>query len=135
MKRAQVSMEYLFIVGFAFVLLIPVIILYFTQSAGIEDEVIGAQAQKVVDELVAAIDTVHYLGPPSKQTLKLRFPKRVLDVTIQDQTIIFTMQGPGGTYDLASSAATNITGEIGTFSGVHIITVEALDDSVSVTEN
>ena len=134
-KRAQIAFEYLFIVGFAFILLIPVIILYFSQSVGIEDEVIGAQGQKVMNELVAAIDSVHFLGPPSKRTLKLRFPKRIDAVNIQDNILVFVIQGPGGTYDLTGVAAANITGTIGTFSGVHIITVTALDNSVNVSEN
>jgi len=134
-RKAQIAFEYLFIVGFAFILLIPIILLFYSQQAGIEDEVVGAQAQKVMDELVSAIDTVYYLGPPSKQTLKLRFPNGVNSVTIQDNVLVFVVQGTSGKYDLVGTADSNITGTIGTFSGVHVITVTALDTSVNVSEN
>jgi len=133
--KAQVALEYLFIVGFSFVLLVPVIVLFYTQQASLEDEVVGAQARKVMDELVAGIDTVYYLGPPSKQTLKLRFPEGVTAVTIQDNVIIFDIQTASTEYELPGYAAANITGTIEPFSGVHVLTVTALENSVNVTEN
>jgi len=116
------------------VLLVPVILLFYSQQAGIGDEVAGAQAQKVMDELISAIDTVYNLGPPSKQTLKLRFPPGIMSTSIQNNTFILVVQGSTGEYDLVGTAATNITGVVGTFSGVHILTVTALDTSVNVSE-
>ena len=134
-KRAQVAFEYLFIVAFAFILLTPVIILFYTQQGTVEDEVIGAQAQKVMDELVAAVDTVYYLGPPSKQTLKLRCPKQITSVTLQDDIITFFIQGPGGVYELTGFPAANVTGEIRAYSGVHVLSVQAQGTKVNITEN
>ncbi len=130
------AIEYVFVVAFAFVLLAPLIYVFYTESATLEDEVAAAQAKKVMDELVGAIDTVYYLGPPSRQTLSLYFPKRLTGITIQEDIITFTLESAaGGPYELAGYASTNITGSIGVYSGVHSLTLVAAEDSVVITEN
>lgn len=133
--KAQISLEYLLIVGFAFILLTPAIILFYTQQGSIEAEVSGAQAQKVMDELIASIDTVYLLGPPTKQTLTLRFPSGIQTTNIEANEIVFFIQGAGDPYELVGTAATNITGTISTHRGVHVLTITALENSVNITEN
>ena len=129
-------MEYLFVVGFAFLLTIPLIMVFYSQSASLEDEVIAAQAKKVVNELVSTIDTMYYLGPPSKQTIRLHFPKKIESITIQDSAVTFRIGSSiGGAYELTGYAATNITGTLEIFNGVHVITAVALTDSVNLTDN
>lgn len=127
-------MEYLFVVGFAFALLIPVIILYYTQSATIEDEVIGAQAKQAMDQLVNAIDTVYFLGEPSRQTIKIRFPDRIESVSVSDNVIVMRIQNKNSGYDLTGICAANITGTILNYQGVHVIKLTTTNSGVFVEE-
>lgn len=134
-RKAQVAMEYLFVVGFAFMMLLPLIALFYSQSGTIEEEVVGAQAEKIMSELISAIDTVYYLGYPSKQTLRLRFPEHIESITILGDTLVFTIDSPSGTYEMTALAAANLTGSLETFAGPHIITIATTQTGVSLTEN
>jgi len=126
-------MEYLLVVAFAFLLLVPIILISMTQSGRFQNDVTASQIQKVGEELRDAIDTVYYSGPPTKRTLKLFFPHGIKTITYDEEAIIFTMMGFGGNYEYVLTTATNLTGELRTFKGVHTIIIEALDDEVNVT--
>ena len=123
------------VVGFSFLIMIPIIILFYSESAHLEDEIIAAQAQRVMNELIDAIDTVYYLGAPSKQTIKLYFPKKIEQVTVHDDAITFRIDSSlGGSYDLTGYAGTNMTGTIDKYSGIHLITVIAGNSSVTIVD-
>ncbi len=128
-------MEYLIITAIAFMLLIPIVLIAYTQSATFADDVAAAQAQKVGQEIVDAAHEVWYAGPPAKTTRTLYFPDHIQSISIAGQSIVFTMGGSGGTYEYAAFAETNLTGSIMPFNGLHTIVVEATDEgSVNITE-
>ena len=139
MKRhathGQVAMEYLFVVGFGFVLLIPVIILFYSQAGVLDTEVTAAQAKKSIDEIVSAVNLVYALGEPSKQTLRVRFPEHVTSVDLLNNTIIMTVQSPPGPYVVTGVAGVNLTGSIDVFAGTHVLEIQALPLQVNITEN
>jgi len=127
-------MEYLFVVGFGFMMLLPIIALFYSQSGSIEDEIILSQADKALEELQSAIDQVYFLGPPSKQTLKVRLPDRVESVTILDNRITMQVQSSSGPRTTAKTTQANITGTIGAYSGNYILTITATPTGVRVAE-
>ncbi len=133
-SRGQTSMEYLLVVAFAFFLLIPIILITMSQSARFSSDVTAAQVQKIGNELLDTINSVYYSGPPTKRTLKLYFPNGINNLAFEQSRIVFTVQGTGTTYEYALYAATNISGTIKPFSGIHTITITAGDTYVNVTE-
>ena len=133
--RGQVSMEYLLIVGFSLLLLIPIILLAYSQSATFTDDVTAAQIQKVGSEITQAVNTVYYAGQPTKKTIQVYFPKNINQINITDSSVVFTVQGQGGSYQYAAFAQSNMTGTIDTFSGIHIITVQAQGSIVTVVDS
>jgi len=134
-RHGQTAMEYLVITAIAFLLLIPIVLIAYTQSSRFSDDVAAAQIQKVGQEIVDAAQQVWYAGPPARTTLTLHFPEHMRAVAITDQAIVFTLSGTGGAYEYAVFSAANLTGEVGTFNGLHTIVVEALSDGrVNVTE-
>ena len=132
--KAQVSMEYLLVVGLGFLLIIPIILIAYTQSSRFSNDVTTAQIQKVGTELVDAINSVYYAGPPTKKTMKLYFPDGINNITIQGDKLIFSVRGRGGTYEYVAFAATNMTGSIEPFDGIHNLVVEASGSVVNVTD-
>jgi len=134
LKRAQAAMEYLFVVGFGFMMLLPIIALFYSQSSTIEDEVILSQADKALEEISSSIDQVYFLGVPSKQTLEIRFPDRVEDVTITDNRITMQVQSSSGLRTTAKTTQANITGTIDAYSGIHVLTITATQTGVHVEE-
>lgn len=133
-RRGQVAIEYLLVVMFAFMMIIPLIAAFYSESARFSDEVTSAQITQVKDALLQAVEEVYYLGPPSKQTVKLRFPEQITSTAVTGDTIIFTVMSSSGTYELAGYAVTNVSGAIGTFDGIHTITVTATDTAVLINE-
>ena len=132
-KKAQSSMEYLFITTFMFLLLLGIMVVAYTQSSSFSNDVAAAQIQKVGNEIVDTANTVYYAGPPTKKTLTLYFPENIRAVVINNQSISFTMQGALGSYDYTVYAVTNMTGAIRTFTGLHVITVTAGNNNVNVS--
>lgn len=133
-RRGQVAIEYLLIVMFAFMMIIPLVITFYSESARFHDEVTSAQITQVKDALLGAVEEVYYLGPPSKQTLTLRFPEQITSTEVTDDTIIFTVMSSSGKYELVGYAVTDVSGTIGTFDGIHTITVTATETNVLINE-
>jgi hypothetical protein len=128
-------MEYLMITGIAFMLLIPIILIAYTQSASFAEDVAAAQVQKIGQEIIDGAHEVWYTGPPAKTTRMLYFPDHIQAITISGQTLAFTMSGTGGSYEYAVFSDANLTGSLGTFNGLHRITIEATEDGpVNITE-
>lgn len=130
----QAAFEYLLITAFGFFLIIPIIIIAFSQSATFSSDVTSAQIQKVGNQIVDGANAVYYSGPPAKRTLKIYFPEGITNVEVANSTIQFTVQGSGGAYQYAVFADTNMTGSIGTFSGIHRITLTAQEEDVLITD-
>jgi len=122
------------IVGFAFLLLLPLVAIFYSKSSMLEDEVVAAQATKAMSELTAAIDTVYYLGPPARETLQLRFPNKIVETRLGNGSIVFVIDATGGIYEYTSFVAANLTGELLPFSGLHRIILTASETSVDVQE-
>jgi uncharacterized protein (UPF0333 family) len=127
-------MEYLLVVAFSFALLAAIAFVALTASSSFGSEVSASQVQKIGNQIVDAADAVYYSGPPAKKTLTLYFPQMIKNVTLSGKNVIFTMQGDGGDYDYSVSSASNLTGDLRTFSGLHNIIIEAGDGAVNITD-
>jgi uncharacterized protein (UPF0333 family) len=133
-RRAQSSMEYLLITAFVFLILAGILVVAYSQTATFTRDVTAAQLQKVGNQITDAANAVYYVGPPAKKTIRLYFPELINSIQISNQSIVFTVQGNGGTYEYAVYASTNMTGSLRTFAGTHVIEIEALDNIVNITD-
>jgi uncharacterized protein (UPF0333 family) len=132
--RAQVSMEFLMVVGFAFMMTAPLIIIFYQQSQNINTEVTSSQLDKVASEVRDAADEVYYLGSPSMKTITIYMPKGVKSITIANNSIKFVVSSPGKDYDLMKWTVANLTGSIRTFEGIHHISAESHDTYVNISD-
>lgn len=133
-RSAQSAMEYLLVVSFAFIILTLILVIAYSESSRFALQVSTAQIQRAGGELVDAINTVYYAGSPTKKTMQLQFPKHLRGVRIENNTIVFEMLGESGVYEYAVEAYSNVTGSIHPNGGLHVLTIEAIDDSVRITE-
>ena len=80
--RAQVSLEYLIIVMFTFVILLPTVyfLSHLSQSAGAS--VTAAQYYRIGNTVLTSALEVRAQGAGSWRTVELSFPESVVDVTI-----------------------------------------------------
>ncbi len=132
MGRGQVSMEFLLIMGVAFVMIIPVLILFLTQSQDMQEDVSAAQIDKLANELVNAADNVYYLGAPSKKTIKAYMPSFVKNINFTSNRIIVNIDTGDRQYSIFKVTAANVSGTLSTDIGLHVIEITAESNGVKI---
>lgn len=135
MNNAQVSVEYMFIMGFAALMTIPLLLIYYTYTSDSSDTVATSQALQVARKIVDASESVYYLGKPSQTTLKLNFPDSIDSTSLSSREVLFKIKTKNGITDVVQVSSVNITGTLPKSQGIHIITVKAEEGYVQVTSN
>ena len=134
MRLGQVSMEYLVILGFAFLITAPLLVMFYTQSNNLNEDVANTQAEKVAGQMIDAADQVYYLGAPSKKTLTLYYPKRINSISCEGKALKFQMDSSHGDYDIVKWSAGNLTcsgPSLKWNQGPHNVIVTAVEDPLS----
>jgi uncharacterized protein (UPF0333 family) len=134
MKKGQVSVEYLLITGFLFVLLIPLLVLFVHTQKDTQDGLVQAQARRVADLIRDGSERVYYAGDPAQETLQLYFPERIKAVTIANHSITFTMAAGSGSSDVFVPSSAPLNGTLRTNRGVHQVRVRRAGDTVQISE-
>ncbi|OIO65406.1 hypothetical protein COY28_01045 [Candidatus Woesearchaeota archaeon CG_4_10_14_0_2_um_filter_57_5] len=134
-KRGQVSMEYLFVAGLAFILVLPLTMVTVWESRNINTDVAITQTDRIGEELINSVQTVYYHGYPSTRTIRLYFPQYLSDITFDEHRIVFTITATGHDLIVIREAVTNLTGSLSSTAGIHTITLSAQsNNTVSITE-
>lgn len=133
-RRGQVAIEYLVIMGFAFLMTLPLIVIFFEQQTSANEDISDSQANRIAEEIVASADAVYYLGYPSKKTVRLYFPQGINAITLQDQYVSIEMDSSHGDYEVVRWSAANLTGSLKSYSGLHIIEFQANINHVNITD-
>lgn len=133
-KEAQISVEYMFLIGFATVITIPLIIIYqsFTQDSN--DEINSLQINQIGKKIVDAAESVYYLGEPSQTTLRVNIPNNIVLADLSaGYEVVFKIKTRSGQSDIVQSSSVNITGSLPVNKGTYTITVKAISDYVNVS--
>ena len=133
-SRGQVSMEYLIIFGIAFMMTLPLIIIYSKQTSNVQADVSQIQIYKIASKISDYSEQVYYMGEPSQRTLYIQFPQGINDVVLKDNLITFNVTTNGLNYLVVRETSANVTGNIAPFSGEHIIIIQARPDSVYIAD-
>jgi uncharacterized protein (UPF0333 family) len=132
MKKGQVAAEYVIIVGFSLLALIGILIAYGTYKGPMEDKAGASQALQIARKIVDASESVYYLGPPSKTTLKVFIPVNMKRITFSGNEVIIDVTIAGQQSEIVQQGVVNMTGNI-TVSGIEYITITAQDDGVLIS--
>src|SRR3989344_7298512 len=135
MLKAQVSVEYIFIIGFVTIMTIPLLMIYYSYSAQSKDIVATSQAMQIARKLVDSAESVYYLGSPSQTTIKLNFPDGIVSTNLSNREIVFKISTKSGVTDIVEVSSINISGNLPLTEGVHVVTVKAEDGYVQLTSN
>lgn len=133
--KAQVSVEYMFIIGFATVMIVPLLLIYYTYTSESSDSVATSQAMQIARKIVDASESVYYLGKPSQTTLKLNFPDNIKSAKLENYEVVFNITTKSSTAEILQVSSVNISGNLPTTQGIHIITIKAQDGYVQVISN
>lgn len=133
-KKAQISMEYLIIVGISSLIILPMLILFFTQMSDITESMTVSQVNKISDEIVNSVNEVYYLGDPAKKRLSFYLPNYVENIYFIDTKVIFIITLKSSSFSIIKYADVNVTGNISSDQGVHKIDILARSDDVLISE-
>lgn len=133
-KKAQISMEYIAIVGFVMAVTIPMILIYHNYSGQTRDEIISNQVSQIAKKLVDSAESVYYLGEPSKNTLKVYFPNNIQQITIGNKELVFRIRTRNGLDDIVVVSHVELNGSLSVSSGIHHIKLESKGDYVLISE-
>lgn len=133
--KSQVSVEYMLIMGFATLMTIPLLLIYYTYTSDSSDSVATSQALQIARRIVDASESVYYLGKPSQTTLKFNFPINIKSAKLENYEVIFNISTTHGIAEIVQVSSVNMTGNLPTTQGIHIITVKAEERYVQITSN
>ena len=133
--KAQFSIEYLIMMGFTLLLIIPTIIIFANESTNIKSDIALSQINKVALKLSEKAEEVYYQGAPSRTTIRTNLPSGIENISISGKDIVFIYSGYGNsTITVIETAQVNVTGNISIRQGVHNILIKSEGDYVSITE-
>jgi len=133
--KSQVSVEYMLVMGFATLMTVPLLMIYHTYSADSSDTVATSQAMQIARGIVDSSEAVYYLGKPSQTTLKLNFPDKISSTNLSNKEVVIKVKTKDGITDIIQVSSVNISGNLPTSEGLHIITIKAEDGFVQITSN
>lgn len=132
-KKAQISIEYLSILGFVMAIIIFILILSQIYARQIEDQIIINQVDKLAKEIVDSAESVYYFGEPTKTTIKAYIPDKVDSIDFTSDGISFKVRKAEGVTDISYASSINLTGSISNAPGIRYIQIEAREGYVWVS--
>ena len=133
-KEAQISVEYMVLIGFVTVITIPLILIYYNFNQESSGEISSTQINQVAKKIVDAAESVYYLGEPSQTTIKINNPDNIWLVNLSaGYEIVYKIRTSAGISDIVHNSAVNITGVLPSDPGAYTITVKAVSDHVEVS--
>ena len=132
-RKGQVSMEYIVIVGFVAVLVIPMLLIFYTYADRTEDEIVSNQMQKIGYTLGDSAEAMYYLGEPSRTKIKAYFPKNIYNITVGNNEIVFTIKVKEGLDEVVIYTPVPVQGTINNNPGYHNIQVRSRGSYVEIT--
>jgi uncharacterized protein (UPF0333 family) len=133
-RKAQVSMEYLIIVGFVAVIVIPMIIIFYSYADRTEDEIISNQVQKISLKISDAAEAMYYLGEPSRTRIRAYFPNNINNISIGNNEITFIMRTKDGIDHIVVYTPVPVLGSLDPHSGYHNINIRSKGGYVEITD-
>lgn len=121
-KKSQIAIEYLIIMAFILFITIPSVIIYTRQSETIKEEVIMSQAFSAIQKIADSSESIFYLGPPSKETIKVYFPEQIDNATITNYEIVVYV----GRKSIYTASKIPLNGTILVTPGIHEIEITAV---------
>ena len=131
--KSQVSVEYMFVMGFVALLTVPLLLIYYTYSSDSSDSIATSQALQIARKVVDVSESVYYLGKPSQTTLELNFPDKIQLINMSSKELVFKLKTKSGTAEIVQISSVNMSGSLPTTPGIHTVTVTANDGFVQIS--
>lgn len=125
--KAQAAMEYVMIIGFLLLIMVP-IIGYTLQ--GQSTIIYINQADDAVNTIANAVDGVYSLGPGTKDYVWVTLPVNVISSSLTNKEVLLVIEIKGKNSDIVTKTKAAMAGTIPAEAGTYKIGIEALDSGV-----
>jgi len=127
-------MEYLIIVGFVLVILIPTTYIFIRYSSTSSDTLSSAKANQIANEIVKAADEVYYLGTDNQKKIEVSFPSNIEVIEFASREIVFKIKDSRGNInEIVEVASVPLTGILPNIQGKKFLIIKSLGSTVSVS--
>lgn len=129
-KRAQVGLEYMFIIAITTVVVIALLGIsgYYTRE--VEDSISESQLDAIGKDIIDKAESVYYFGEPSRIVINVFIPKGIDSITVNENELSFKFKTPGGQSDMFYKSNVPIQGSIQSSYGVHNVIIESREGHV-----
>jgi len=134
LKKAQVGIEYMIIVGFVTLAIMSVLALAMIYSDKIKDRIRLNQVENFASQLINSAESVYFSGEPSKTTIWLYLPDGISELEILPNSIVITTHTSSGNNKREFDSKVPLSGELSTRSGIRKIILEAQESFLSIRE-
>lgn len=131
-RFAQVSMEYLIIMGFVTMIIIVILGIALTYSGSIQDNIKVTQVNNFANKIIASAESVFYYGEPSKSSISVYLPEGVKEIQIIENTIFISLTTSSGLNKIGFSSEVPINGSLTISPGIKRIEISADDEQVNI---
>ncbi len=133
-KKAQVSIEYLIIVGFVVAVLIGILAIAFFYSGTIKDRIKMTQINNFANKIISTSESVFYAGEPSRATISAYLPENVKEIEIIENSLVLTFQASSGLNKVSFLSQVPISGAIDSNPGLKKIRAVAEETQVVISQ-
>jgi len=133
-KRGQISVEYLVVVGFVTFLVIGILGVAVYYSSELRDSIKLYQLESYAEKIISGAESVFYSGEPSRVTITAHLPEGVTELEIIEDNIVVSIHTTGGIAKNAYRSNVPISGELSINKGVKRIQIVAFQDGVLINE-
>lgn len=128
-------MEYLAVFSVAFLMIMPMIVIYMTQSNNLKQKVVNAQVEKASSTIIDTAEEVHYMGPPTQKTIRVSFPAGITGIDIYQTVLRFNVSLGETQYSIVKEAVTNLTGSLRKEPGPHKLVIKAEETGINIEDS
>jgi hypothetical protein len=131
--KAQVAIEYLAIISFALMILIPYALYLQSVSRNLSEENYLTIASNSVQKIGQISDWVYSQGWPAKTTILIQIPSNVEEISFNGKMMNWKIRTSSGISDIYYISVANLTGILPTTPGYYNVLIQAIENGVNIS--
>lgn len=137
LKKAQIGMEYLIIMGFITFIIIGIMGLAMVYTGSVKDRIKTNQITSFADKIISTSEAVFYKGSPSKATIETYLPENINEISIQENSLVINISTSTGINILSfkSNVPIQLTGSINPNQGIKNIIIQANENTITISQS
>lgn len=131
--KIQVALEYLIIISFALMVLIPYLLYLQNASQNLKEDnnlVIASNSLKKIGEMA---DWVFSQGEPARIEVLVQIPPNVEEISFNGKVMNWKVRTSAGLSDIYYISIANLTGNLPTKPGYYKILIQAIENGVNIS--